>query len=72
MSARRGPYRKPTRRTVKDPAWWIGDVVQVGGTRWIIRSIRGDDVVLRASNTSNHKVRWTTTLDRLPRKEPRA
>lgn len=68
MSARRGPYRKPSKLRVDEHTWKAGDVVQIGGRRWIIRSIRGEDVVLTASNTSNHDVRWTTTLTRLPRK----
>lgn len=46
-------------------AYAVGDVVQVGGTRWIIRTIDGDRVVLEASNAPAGIV-WTTTLDKLP------
>lgn len=42
-----------------------GDTLTVGSTRWIIRSIDGQDVVLEASNASPGIV-WRTTLDRLP------
>ena len=42
-----------------------GDTLTVGSTRWIIREIRDQDVVLEASNASPGIV-WRTTLDRLP------
>lgn len=43
----------------------IEDVVQVGGTRWIIRQLDGEHVVLEASNAPAGII-WTTTLDKLP------
>lgn len=46
-------------------SYMAGDAVTVGSTRWLIRSIQGDDVVLEASNTPAGIV-WTTTLDKLP------
>lgn len=68
MSARRGPYRKPSKQDVSLKTWAVGDVVTVGSRRWIIRRLSGEDVLLASSNTSNHKVTWTTTLTRLPKK----
>lgn len=72
MSARRGPYRKPSKLRVKELRWFEGDVVVIGRRRWIIERIRGEEVILLASNTSNFGTRWTTTLTRLPKKEPHA
>lgn len=43
----------------------VGDTLTVGSTRWIIRSIDDQDVVLEASSASPGIV-WRTTLDRLP------
>lgn len=57
------PMRKPEAR------WHVGDLVEIGRDRWIIRAIsprRG--VQLEHANATNAAVRWTTTLDRLPRK----
>lgn len=62
----RGPYRRPTRRDVDQPTHLVGDLVIVAGTRWIIRSIRDQDVTLVASSSAG---RWTTTLDKLPSPE---
>lgn len=47
------------------PAYQAGDAVYVGSTRWLIRSITGDQVVLEASSAPAGIV-WTTTLDNLP------
>ncbi|MEJ1087036.1 hypothetical protein WDU99_01750 [Microbacterium sp. Mu-80] len=46
-------------------AYQVDDLVQVGGTRWIIRHLDGDQVVLEASSAPAGIV-WTTTLDNLP------
>lgn len=46
-------------------AYLAGDAVTVGSTRWLIRTIRGVDVVLEASNAPAGIV-WNTTLDKLP------
>lgn len=43
----------------------VGEVVQIGRTRWIIRLLRGEHVELEASNISP-RVWWTTTLSSLP------
>ncbi|WP_309129461.1 hypothetical protein [Microbacterium sp.] len=43
----------------------VGDVLTVGSTRWLIRSIHDDKVVLEASSAPAGIV-WTTTLDNLP------
>lgn len=64
----RGPYRKPKKLTVKDAQWQKRDVVQVNGTRWIIRELNGNYVILHASNTLNYAVVWTTTINLLPPK----
>lgn len=43
----------------------VGDLLTLGSTRWLIRSIAGDQVVLEAANTAAGII-WTTTLDNLP------
>ncbi|WP_439593916.1 hypothetical protein [Microbacterium sp.] len=65
----RGPYRKPSKLTVKDKSWQVGDVVMIGRRRWIIRTLK-PEVTLVASNSGNHRIRWTTTLNNLPKKAP--
>lgn len=72
----RGPYRKPSKLAIRDNTWRRHDVVQVGRRRWIIRQLDDPDdptsrVVLWASNPTNHDIRWTTTLDKLPKKAAR-
>lgn len=65
----RGPYRKPSKLTVKEKTWQRGDVVQTGRSRWIIRTLTQERVILHLSNNPNtKKAVWTTTLDRLPAK----
>lgn len=73
MSARRGPYRKPRRITVHETAWQVGHTITVGAVRWIFRTIdrTTGDVVLAASNVSNHDITWNTRLDLLPERTPR-
>lgn len=65
-----GQHRRPPRATatVDRPKWSVDDLVVVGSTRWIIRSIRGDRAELEASNVSPG-IWWTTTVDNLPPKE---
>jgi hypothetical protein len=60
-----------TRTTAPRPIalpWYVGDAVTVGQVTWLIRSIRGDAVVLEASSAPAGIV-WTTTLDHLPTKD---
>jgi hypothetical protein len=59
-----------TRPRKPKPQWLGGDIVTVGNRRWIIRTINRAtrEVVLEASNTLNHGMQWTTTLDKLPEK----
>jgi hypothetical protein len=45
--------------------WEVGDTVNLGRVRWIIRTITGDGVELEASNTPT-RIWWTTTLGMLP------
>lgn len=45
-----------------------GDAVTVGSTRWLIRSIVGDEVTLEASNAPAGII-WHTTLDKLPERK---
>ncbi len=47
--------------------WTVGDLVQVGSARWIIRTLRGENVELEASNAPAG-IWWRTTLDRIPEK----
>ena len=57
----------PRRRTA---AWAVGDTMHVGATRWIIRSIIGENVELEASSAAAG-IWWRTTIDRLPVKAAR-
>lgn len=45
----------------------VGDTLTVNGTRWVIRSLnrKTGAVFLVASNTTNHAMSWTTTLDKI-------
>lgn len=52
----------------KPKPWVVGDALVVNGTRWGIDVLIGDHVELKALSTTNHGVRWTTTLNNLPRK----
>ena len=63
----KSPYKRAPRVKIRVTTYVVDDVVQVGSTRWIIRSLRGVDVVLEAANVSPG-IRWATTLDRLPEK----
>ncbi len=47
--------------------WTVGDLVQVGGTRWIIRTLTDVHVELEATSVSPG-IWWRTTLDCLPDK----
>jgi hypothetical protein len=51
----------------KSLVWQVGDLVQLGSARWIIRTITGRDVELEASNAPSG-IWWTTTLNNLPEK----
>lgn len=55
-----------TRRPVT-PDWAVGDVVQVGRVRWIIRILNDQHVELEATNVPAG-IWWTTTLNNLPDK----
>lgn len=44
----------------------VGDLVQDGGTRWLIRDVRGENVTLISTNHIHHTITWRTTLDNLP------
>ncbi|WP_345750091.1 hypothetical protein [Microbacterium rhizophilus] len=65
MSARIEPAPRP-----KALGWRIGDLVVLGSTRWVIRTLVGEQVELEATNTPTG-IWWTTTLDKLPDKETR-
>lgn len=47
------------------PRHRVDDTLTVGSTRWIIREINDQDVVLEATNASPGII-WRTTLDVLP------
>ena len=51
--------------------WSVGDPLTAGGVRWIIRALNRTTgaVFLVSSNTTNHALAWTTTLDKLPEKD---
>jgi hypothetical protein len=53
--------------------WEKGDVVVVGGLRWIIRLIARTtgEVVLVAANSPSGAITWLTALTTLPKKETR-
>jgi hypothetical protein len=57
-----------TKPRPKTTGWEVGDVVQLGSARWIIRTITGRQVELDASNAPGG-IWWTTTLNNLPEKE---
>lgn len=61
----RGPYRHTPRLHVDTTTHQVGDAVHVGSTRWLIRSIQGDQVVLEASSAVAGII-WKTTLTNLP------
>lgn len=44
----------------------IGDLIQVGGTRWTLRALVGENVTLISTNHIHHTITWRTTLDKLP------
>lgn len=52
------------------PRWEVGEAVVVNKTRWIIRALNYTTgrVALASSNTTNHAIWWSTTIDALPRK----
>lgn len=57
--------------TVKTkPVWAVGDALVSGATRWRITALNAKTkaVQLEALSTTNHGMRWTTTLNNLPRK----
>ncbi|HWU47807.1 MAG TPA: hypothetical protein VN133_13705 [Humibacter sp.] len=58
------PMRTP------DPKWHVGDLVQDGSARWVIVRLDPASGVVRLEqmNATNAAVKWTTTLDKLPRK----
>ncbi|KEP73953.1 hypothetical protein HR12_27275 [Microbacterium sp. SUBG005] len=61
------------RDTAKTVPWEMGDALAVGGTRWKIVALnsRTRAVQLEALSTTNHGMRWTTKLSKLPRKAAR-
>lgn len=59
------PYKRKPRLKVDILTHQEGDVITVDSTRWIIRSIDGDQVYLEAS-ASDSRIGWHTTLDKLP------
>jgi len=59
------PYKRKPRLKVDIARHEEGDVVTVGKRRWIIRTIRQQDVYLEASD-SDSRIGWHTTLDPLP------
>ena len=52
------------------PRWEVGDAFVVGAVRWAITALNAKTkaVQAKALSTTNHGMRWTTTLDNLPRK----
>lgn len=56
--------------TKPKPVWEVGDALVVGGTRWKIVALNAKTkaVQLEALSSTNHGMRWTTTLNNLPRK----
>lgn len=73
MSLKRGTQPDDLRhQTTTGPrprtaAWAVGDVLHVGATRWIIRSILGERVELEASSAAAG-IWWRTTFANLPEK----
>ena len=61
----RGPYRHAPRLRVDKNKHQVGDALHVGATRWLIRQIAGDEVVLEASSAPAGII-WRTTLSNLP------
>lgn len=59
------PYKRKPRLRVAIDRHEVGDVVNVGQTRWAIRDIEGKNVRLEAMNVSAGII-WRTTLDLLP------
>nr|WP_274635550.1 hypothetical protein [Microbacterium bovistercoris] len=53
--------------TTEKPAWEVGDLIELGQTRWVVRIITGDHVELEAMNVPAG-IWWTTTLAHLPDK----
>ncbi|MFI8593762.1 hypothetical protein ACIGCK_04940 [Microbacterium sp. NPDC078428] len=49
------------------PRWKVGDAVNVGRIRWLVRTVVDDRVELEAGNTPTG-LWWRTTVDRLPAK----
>lgn len=60
-------HADPTGPRTRTAQWVVGDTVQTGSSRWIIRVITGDDVELEASST-DPGIWWRTTLANLPEK----
>ncbi|MDR6691370.1 hypothetical protein J2X55_002282 [Microbacterium sp. 1154] len=52
------------------PRWEVGDAFVVGSVRWAITALNNKTkaVHAKALSTTNHGMRWTTTLDKLPEK----
>lgn len=59
------PYKRKPRLKVDLARHEEGDVITVGNRRWIIRTIRRQEVYLEASD-SDSRIGWRTTLDKLP------
>jgi len=57
----------PTGPRPHTTTWTVGDVVQVGRVRWIIRILTDHKVELEAANVPAG-IWWRTTLDHLPDK----
>lgn len=59
------PYKRKPRLRVAIDRHEVSDIVNVGQTRWAIREIDGQNVVLEAMNVSAGII-WRTTLNLLP------
>lgn len=56
--------------TKTKPQWEVGDAFVVGNVRWSITALntKTKAVQMKALSTTNHGMRWTTTLNEIPRK----
>lgn len=59
------PYKRRPRLHVDQTKHQEGDVIPLGTKRWLITSIRGQQVSLTAAN-ADPAIHWHTTLDKLP------
>lgn len=59
------PYQRAPRLKVNTTGHKIGDVITVGSTRWVIRTLLDQNATLEALN-ANSGIIWHTTLNNLP------